>query len=59
MIKALIIAAAAQIVQKRKAPLSLSTRVRTNQGIAISSASRKPNQVQPQADLVILINTPG
>jgi hypothetical protein len=52
MIKALMIAATTQIVQKRKAPLTFSTWVRTNQGIAISSASRKPNQVQAQTDLV-------
>jgi hypothetical protein len=64
MIKALMIAAAAHTVQNKKAPLipngsprHLSIRGRTNQGIAISSASRKANHVQAQADLVTL-NTP-
>jgi hypothetical protein len=52
MKKALIIATTTQIVQKRKAPLNLSTWVRTNQGIAIFSAIRKANQAQAQANLL-------
>jgi len=54
MAKALIIAAATHTVQKRKAPLIFSTWVRTNQGIAISSASRKPNQTHAHPVLVTL-----
>jgi len=51
--KAVMIAAATQTVQNKKAPLIFSTWVRTNQGIAISSASRKANQVQAQTNLLI------
>jgi hypothetical protein len=59
MTKALMIATTAQITQKRKAPLIFGTLVRTYQGMAISSARRKANQAQAQADLVILSTSPG
>jgi hypothetical protein len=53
MKKALAIAAKTHIVQNKKAALIFSTLVSTYQGIAISSASKKANQTQAQAVLVI------